>query len=123
MGNFPQPSQALRVIASNSCGSSLSRALSTITISDCNRLSDPESTLLVYPNPAVDFISVELVDDASLVKRVSLWDMAGRLVNSSTNFPNQSDKLIFSVLGVPAGIYMLQVETDKTQELVRLTVQ
>lgn len=119
---FPQLNQSLRVIASNACGNSTSRALNTITVSNCNRLVDGQLNVEVYPNPATEFLTVDLGIQSAAIARVGLWDLSGRLLRETTNGLDQGDKVVMSVLGIPAGIYFIVVEVGSEREMIRLAI-
>ncbi|MDY6326954.1 MAG: T9SS type A sorting domain-containing protein [Bacteroidales bacterium] len=57
--------------------------------------------LLVFPNPADDFICIEFVGEAT-ISSVSLFNVQGRFVASSRISP-------LSTSSIPAGMYLLHV--------------
>jgi len=60
----------------------------------------------VYPNPVRDRIFVR---DSRKIKRVSIWDLNGRRVISV----NRTDENGIDVNGIPAGIYVMDIEDEK----------
>lgn len=63
----------------------------------------------VYPNPATDLLAVDVLD--ANVKTVRLMDMSGRVVAEKA----AESKTVFSLTGMPNGLYMLQLANDKGQ--------
>ena len=60
--------------------------------------------IIVYPNPAQDFISITNIDKNSLIK---LFDSMGRLVVLSKNNDN-----VINTSNLNSGIYYLSIEKD-----------
>lgn len=121
-GTYPLLNQSLRVFAANVCGSSASRALNTITIADCARLSGYGSSMQVYPNPAKDFITIEsnAISNNSIL--TTLWDMSGRLVQETTSLADMGGKIVLSLAGTTPGMYLLRIETGIKTEIVRISI-
>ena len=75
------------------------------------------SNLNVYPNPAADILNIATSNDGTT--QVTITDMAGRTVQSTTLFAARRTQLDVSAL--PAGIYVVTIENDT--ELLRRAVQ
>jgi len=78
----------------------------------------------VYPNPvsnstAISF-SLEQLQNVSL----SIFDMSGRLVSTLANkvFKEGENELVWNADRVNAGIYFLQIQSEKNQERIKLVV-
>lgn len=65
------------------------------------------SGMIVYPNPAVDFIQVQLSLPPATEGRLTLTDWSGRVVRES-RLPPDIGFVIFQTRDLPAGIYALQ---------------
>lgn len=63
----------------------------------------------VYPNPATDLLMVDVLDAS--VKSLRLMDMSGRLIAGQA----ATTKTTFSLTGLPAGMYVLQLAGDNHQ--------
>ena len=70
----------------------------------------------IYPNPAQDFITVELSDNTA-IDCISLYDIQGRLVETFPETSLQSTKL--DVRNLPAGTYILHIATTCDYEIIR----
>ena len=66
----------------------------------------PEITL--YPNPAADFMYIDITTEISNEMEVFVTDMSGRTI-SGLSFTNDEDMLVLDVAALPAGLYMLSV--------------
>lgn len=74
--------------------------------------NDPNEARLnfdVFPNPAFDGVWVALNRNASSDMRVSLFDLAGRLMQES-QIDAGADRLNIQVQNLPRGIYVVRVE-------------
>ena len=65
------------------------------------------SGLSLYPNPADDFL---LMDAKDVVKKVEVFDMQGRNVKA---FKPNNKKLVLNISELPAGNFVLKVQTSK----------
>ena len=64
----------------------------------------------VYPNPADDFITIELISDNNNNVNVSLFDMTGKLVLSYSNYSFEENGSIYlNVKGLNEGVYFIQL--------------
>ena len=70
----------------------------------------------IYPNPAQDFITVELSDNTA-IDNISLYDIQGRLVETFPETSRQTTKL--DVRNLPAGTYILHIATTRDHEIIR----
>jgi len=68
-----------------------------------------EKDLLVYPNPAQDWINVHL-NGSAIMRSVDVYDAAGRCMYQSGDVALEKTRV--STNQWPAGLYMLHVQTD-----------
>ena len=73
------------------------------------------ATISVYPNPAHDYIHVEMCHGASL-QRVDLYDITGRMVLSSTETE-------INVSELPEGVYFVAVFTENQKFVERIVIK
>ena len=66
------------------------------------------ATINIYPNPAVDVINIEVSDQLNL--QLSLYDLQGKLITTSTN------KYLLRVSSIPSGTYLLEVKDLKSNK-------
>jgi len=64
-------------------------------------------SLMVYPNPAKDRLTVE---SKEVIRQCKIYDLTGHLVNT---LENDSERMEFSVEALPAGIYVVRLVTDR----------
>jgi hypothetical protein len=84
-------------------------------------LSAAPQELKVYPNPAHDFIKIELADqeDPSLTFRI--LDESGRVMKAPQ--PSPGNLLAVDVSDMPSGIYLLEVKTSTERLVERFVVE
>ncbi len=68
-----------------------------------------ESSLLLYPNPTKDLISLQALNQ--IIQSVKIFDMSGKLLMENVASSNQSEMSI-SLNSLLAGIYMVQVQVN-----------
>lgn len=101
---------AVNVISPTCPGSS-----GRIAATPINPLS--ESLIKVYPNPATDFITIQLGDSADS-RYLQLFDVAGKIIKTWTT-PEQ--KITFPIKGLTPGVYLLKAQTSQgtyTQKII-----
>ncbi|MDR1792155.1 MAG: T9SS type A sorting domain-containing protein [Bacteroidales bacterium] len=76
--------------------------------------SPSELSLEIYPNPAVDYISIVNISDKS---EVNIYDVTGRVVLHQTI----SDNTEISVSDLPAGIYICKIVNAKGEKVTRIS--
>ena len=82
-------------------------------------IAEYEKVMAVYPNPAQDFLTVELSDGMEL-GNIILYDIQGRMVETFQETSLQTTRL--DIRNIPAGIYFLHV-TDSDNHLFVRKVQ
>ena len=81
-------------------------------------IAEHERTMVVYPNPAHDFLTVELADGTE-IDNITLYDIQGRLVGRDNYSPLPSGIFKLDVRNLPAGTYILHIRTTNNYEIVR----
>ena len=79
-------------------------------------LQEHDNRISVYPNPAHDYITVELSDNTK-IDYIQLYDMQGRLVESFPETSLQTTRL--DVRNLPSGTYILHIGTSRDREIIR----
>ena len=82
-------------------------------------LEEYESKVTVYPNPARDFVTVEMAVGTEIANIV-LYDMHGRIVGTNNYSPLQPTAI--NVKNLPAGTYFLHILTTDNREIIRKIV-
>jgi hypothetical protein len=101
----------------------------SIGASSCTYFEACKSTLFlpdlkVYPNPARQMATVEFSTDKELSGTISLVNISGALVKqlcSLRNFKGQN-KIDVNLEGIPSGIYLISIFSDKGFKTQRLIV-
>ncbi len=80
--------------------------------------------LLVYPNPAKDFTSVNIDMTKNAVANISVVNALGQTVmNVSESLVSGNNKVNLTTDGLTAGMYFVIVDIDGSTQTVKLTVQ
>ena len=79
-------------------------------------LQEHDNRISVYPNPAHDYITVELSDNTK-IDYIQLYDMQGRLVETFPETSLQTTRL--DVRNLPSGTYILHIGTARDREIIR----
>ncbi|WP_300672169.1 thiol protease/hemagglutinin PrtT [Soonwooa sp.] len=90
------------------------------TLATNNSVSNMDNIKL-YPNPAKDFVNVDLSSIKEKVIGFSIINNAGQVVK---NIPSTNDKITkISLQGLVKGLYYIQIETEKDKISKKIIVQ
>ena len=81
-------------------------------------IDEYENTIAVYPNPAHDFLTVELSDGME-IDHIALYNIQGRLVETQNFASLHPETAKLDVRNLPAGTYILHIKTTNNREIVR----
>lgn len=116
---YPSPGQyTVKLVAQNTCGSdSVIKNISTIIIG----VQENENDLLkVYPNPASDFIVVEVNPEIANPKlEIAITDMAGQIIN---RFQISDFKTQLDISSLANGIYLLECISENQRSAKRIMI-
>lgn len=82
---------------------------------------DREKSLLVYPQPADQWVSVLLPEGRPGQAHFSVSDPAGRTAHSQT-IPPELSRLMLDVSQLPQGLYLLRLQTDSKTYCQKLLI-
>ena len=85
-------------------------------------LDDYENSVSVYPNPAKDYVNIE-VKDGTEIAHIALYDIQGRPVETCHGASLQTGKYRLDVADLPAGTYILHFKTADDREILRKLVR
>jgi hypothetical protein len=76
-----------------------------------------KNEMAIYPNPAKDFLNIELVSDKDENAVIQFFDLSGKIIHSSRKKLQQGlNRLNISVENIPEGIYLSRVSVkDRIQ--------
>lgn len=89
--------------------------IDNVSISSGTGLSDVESDLVIYPNPAKDVLNINTTEN---VQRVEIFNMQGQLVKVETG-----EVSIISVKELSNGMYTLKLTTDNGVSMHKIVKQ
>lgn len=84
---------------------------SSSTTTSLKQMSANDFSILVYPNPTSDYISIEVTTDTNLNLGIEIVDMLGKTCKEIITLKQFKDKSIYqcNVNEYPSGIYFLKV--------------
>lgn len=90
------------------------------SVEDYNGIED----LIVYPNPATNYVNVEFTIPQSERITFRLMDLTGKMLKNATldGFAG-SNQYKFDIHGVSKGLYLLEIVTDNGKSVRKITVQ
>lgn len=84
---------------------------------------DQGTELIVYPNPATDFIFLQTRDRDQVVEKVSLTELAtGRTLRTETFGKNIRQRYRMSLAGILPGSYLLNIQTATSNYIRRVQI-
>lgn len=99
------------LIAGNSCGTDTSSQVVNVVVTSTETLPGQE-WLRVFPNPNSGFFTLDVKAAPSPELNIKLFDIPGRqLLNKEVDFRAGSAVETFTVSDLPAGTYILQLQT------------
>ena len=128
-GDYHRPIKAGQYAITYSAEGYLPKTIVT-TISDGEKLvqnvqltkpvgiAEYEKIMVVYPNPARDFIIVELSDGMG-INNIAIYDIQGRLVETHGRASLHPENAKLDIRNLPAGVYFLHVTDSNNQQFIR----
>ena len=92
--------------AANTCSSSSQQTI-TVGCADLDEIGD--SYLTLYPNPAINMVSIEVSND--LIKEIEMYDAAGRLVKKYSGV--NAEVIDLEITDIAAGSYTVNVIAEQ----------
>ena len=84
---------------------------STITVTTINETAGLEMNISVYPNPTIDYLSIEANTDQQKEFQINLYDLSGKLILQKDFF---TEKETINMQEFQSGIYILKICTNNT---------
>ncbi len=79
-----------------------------------------DGNLVLYPNPANNFVEISFVNSAERINKIVLLDMLGKLVNT---IPVQSnDHITLDVSNLAKGVYLVEINTENNLKTIKKLV-
>jgi CotH kinase protein/Lamin Tail Domain/Secretion system C-terminal sorting domain len=88
---------------------------------DVAELTDEKGSFHVYPNPARDFLIVELLNESTEPATITLCNLLGEVVKQGTQI--SSTKQRFSTAGLTSGVYFIESRQEKSMTVKRVLIQ
>jgi len=83
---------------------------------DLSILELTNSTIHIYPNPAIDIINIDVL--GNLKYDANLYDLNGRLISSTTN------KSVIEIQALALGIYLIEIkDLDSGQKVIKKIIK
>lgn len=75
-----------------------------------NNTSFSNADFVLYPNPASDFVQINLQNDSDKIKNVTIYDMVGKAITSATDINSSEAKIATSELS--KGLYLIEITSN-----------
>jgi hypothetical protein len=75
---------------------------------------DPAKSVHIFPNPAVEYVSIRLADVSVTKMKLAVMNILGTTMESETEVIDEHE-LRVKVKDLPAGYYFLALKDEKTQ--------
>jgi hypothetical protein len=112
------------VKASNNCGLSSVKVLSVNNISCPRNGQTGTMSMVAYPNPAHDLLTIEFTSDNEESASIKMIDASGRNVYSENiNANSGANQTTIQVSDFAKGVYLLQFESNNKLEKLRVVIQ
>lgn len=97
----------------------------TITVKNCAGIEENElgSSLVVYPNPASESVTVAFETIETVAAQISLISLDGKSVYNTTLDKANKFSQVISTENLPGGIYLIQIQTTQGSATKRLVIQ
>jgi hypothetical protein len=81
-----------------------------VDFTNINNINEANDSILIYPNPAKNFFTVELFSQKNSIQNIDikLWDISGRLI-SQLNRKDYSGKIIIPTENLNSGVYLVSI--------------
>ncbi len=83
---------------------------------------ETEDFIKVYPNPAKDFVTIDLNGFTGKITQISLLNGQGQQV-LSVNAADSGKKVLLPLTNLPVGIYILQLQTSSGMQTKKIVVE
>lgn len=83
----------------------------TLTITNIKKPGISNNILKIYPNPANDFIAIELPKN-EIIQNILVFDLSGKTVQLD-NIENSYQVQMLNVSNLATGAYLVRIQTDK----------
>jgi hypothetical protein len=108
----------------NGAGETFSNSDSAVIIPNGIRaLSTDIESISLYPNPTADYTKLSIWSSISGPATVSVIDMEGsEFYSKAITFKQGKNDLILNILGISAGIYMVNLQCNNSSYSKRLVI-
>lgn len=94
------------------------------TVTGLSTFKNAHSTILVYPNPSKDYITIELIDLKESSVKVQLVDVIGKLIKEiNINNVHGNYKRELNVTDVEKGSYFLKISSNDISETKKIIIE
>jgi hypothetical protein len=90
-------------------------------ITDVGELNGNKGSFNVYPNPAHDFLMVELLNEPTEPATITLCNLLGEVVEHGTKISSTMQR--FSTTGLTSGVYFIESRQEKSMTVKRVLIQ
>ena len=85
-------------------------------------INDITNTIQLYPNPAADFININLPKDFVSVGLIKIYSITGSLIESK-QILDQSSQIQYNLNGFKSGVYLMEIGTASSKNVLKFIKQ
>jgi len=112
---------AVTVMDENGC---MSTETISIVLSDISEIDSDILNVEIMPNPASDYFTIHMDAIESLDLNINMTDISGKLVmNMNSKITRGASTITIDVADIQAGIYFLNLATEKGHITKKIIVQ
>lgn len=89
-------------------------------VSSLSSISEPSKRIVIYPNPATDFVYIKFEDKNYNPFGLSVHNIQGQVIIDKKDFHNGG---AINISNLPTGLYMIYIRTEKELIIKRLLVK
>ncbi|MCX7954258.1 MAG: T9SS type A sorting domain-containing protein [Bacteroidales bacterium] len=101
------------------------RSATSYAVSYCSKstlFDDEDNEILVFPNPAKDYIYIFVLSEINEYKEVSLFSLDGRCVYSQYLYP-ETNEVIINTSTFADGLYMLKLKKEEDDRIIKFYIR
>lgn len=96
--------------------------VNTKTVTSNKSLSDNSGNILLYPNPASDYIELKVPANYSAIQSLKVYSIAGSLIDQKV-LPGNANEHRYDISRLKNGIYFMEINTANQKDVLKFLKQ